>query len=130
MKNKRDYRYKNMRRAIVASASGSIMAGMLFVGVGGTAYAETANDTFIPAYSQNTSTTGMHLMHKWNSPAKINSLASSLGLDPNTVKAELKAGKTFKQILQENGVVPAQIQKAFSKQRKSAMKRMMRNNTL
>ncbi len=44
MKNKKHNRYKNMKNALVASASGGIMAGMLIVG-SGTAFAETQDLT-------------------------------------------------------------------------------------
>lgn len=122
MSTKKDNRYKNVKKALMASASGGIMAGMLIVGAGSTVYAETSSDVQSLSYSQNSSATGMHLMHRWNSPAKINSLALDLGLDPNQVKEELKSGKTLKQILQENGIVPVQIQKAF-KHKKMGLRR-------
>lgn len=125
MKNKKYEKYKNIRKNIIAGASGGIMAGMLIVG-SSTAYAETA-DLSVPAYTQDAASTGMHLMHRWNSPTKVNSLAVGLGLDPEKVKEELKSGKTLKQILQENGIVPAQIQKAITTNRKSHMKRMFRD---
>ena len=96
----------------MAGASGSIMAGMLIVGAGNVALAET---TEVPAtsYMQNTTGHGMHMMRRWNSRGKINTLAGSLGLDPAMVGEELKSGKALKQILQENGIVPGQLQKAF-----------------
>ncbi|MEQ1561255.1 MAG: hypothetical protein ABL899_00870 [Nitrospira sp.] len=117
MKNKK---YKKLKRAIFAGASSSIVAGMLLVG-SSTVFAETSDfaESSVPAYTQSTTDSGMHLMRRWNSTAKINSLANSLGLDPDEVKQELKSGKPLKQILQENGIVPNQLQKAFEGKKKT-----------
>lgn len=110
-------KYNRMRKTILASAGTSIVAGMLLIGGANTALAEGA-EVIIPAYTQNSIATGMHMMHRWNSPRKINSLAVHLGLDPAKVREELKSGKTLKQILQENGIVLGQIQKAFENNHK------------
>ena len=118
----KEKRYKRMRKAIIASAGTSIVTGMLFFGAGNTALAESS-DLSVAPYSQNTTAKGMHMMHRWNSVGRAGSLAVHLGLDPEKVKTELKDGKTLKQILQENGIVPGQLQKAFEG-KKSYSKRM------
>ena len=111
MRNIRN-KYKRMKKVLIASAGTSIMAGMLLMGVGHTALAETL-DYSAPAYTQNSTTTGMHMMRRWNSGRKVSGLAKHLGLDSSLVTAELKSGKTVKQILQEHGIVPGQLGKAF-----------------
>ena len=111
MKNIRN-KYRRVKRTLIAGAGTGIMAGMLLMGVSNTALAETL-DYSAPAYTQNATTTGMHMMRRWNSAKKVSGLAKHLGLDPATVTAELKSGKTVKQILQENGIVPGQLGKAF-----------------
>ena len=111
MRNIRN-KYKRMKKVLIASAGTSIMAGMLLMGVGNTALAETL-DYSAPAYTQNSTTTGMHMMRRWNSGRKVSGLAKHLGLDSALVTAELKSGKTVKQILQEHGIVPGQLGKAF-----------------
>jgi hypothetical protein len=112
--------YKRMKRTLMAGAGTGIMAGMIFVS-SNTALADTETQ-IVPPYSQNTSHTGMHMMRRWNSPAKVNALASSLGLDKEEVALELKSGKNLKQILQDNGIVPGQIQKALTTKRGSSNK--------
>ncbi|KND50330.1 MAG: hypothetical protein AB198_02005 [Parcubacteria bacterium C7867-003] len=109
----KDKRYKRIKNQIIAGASSGIMAGMLIIGGANTAYAESV-DYSVPAYSQNTSSVGMHAMRRWNSSTKISALTTSLGLDKDKVAEEIKSGKNLKQILQENGIVPEQIQKAFT----------------
>jgi hypothetical protein len=104
-------RYKKMKSTLLSGASTGIVAGMLLVGTANTAFAET--DYKVPAYSQNATVSGMHMMHRWNSKTKINSLASHLGLDQSEIQSELKAGKTLKQILQEHGIVPGQLGAAY-----------------
>ena len=103
-----------MKKTIMAGASTGIVAGMILMGTAGSALADTS-DHSIPsyAYAKETRATGMHMMHRWNSNTKAGTLAGHLGLDPNLIKQELKSGKTLKQVLQENGIVPGQLQKAF-----------------
>ncbi len=93
-----------MKKAIMAGASSGIVAGMILMGTSSTVLAETS-DISAPAYTQNTSTVGMHLTHRWNSVGKAGVLAGGFGLDKEKVKKELRAGKTMKQILRENGIV-------------------------
>ncbi len=100
----KDKRYKRMKKAILAGASSGIVAGMILMGSGNTAYAETAERS-LPAYTQNAPSLGMHMTHKWNSVGKAGAIAGGFGLDKDMVKAELKSGKTMKQILRENGIV-------------------------
>ena len=108
-----------MKRAIAASAGGGIMAGMLIIG-SGNARAEVMNSSVI---NRNATISGMNHMHRWNSQAKINSLVNSLGLDSDKIKNELKEGKNLKQILQDNGIVPEHLEKAFNTGKKSQSKR-------
>ena len=124
MSSKKYDKFIKVKKAIVASASGGIMAGILIASAGNV-YAETVDS---PSFSYSSNVSGMHLMHKWNSPAKINSLAGHLGLDSEKIKAELKDGKTLKQILQENGIAPEQLGKAFTTNKKSQAKRLMKQN--
>ena len=95
----------------MVGASSGIMAGMLLMGTS-TAYADTTNYD-APSYTQNAGNLGMHMMHRWNGTSKVNALASNLGLDSQLITEELKSGKTLKQILQENGIVPGQLNQAF-----------------
>jgi hypothetical protein len=111
--------FEKMGKRFLVGASSSIVAGMLIMGSASNLYADTI-DTPInntQSYSQNAKS-GMHMMHRWNSHTKAGGLAAQLGLDPATVKAELKSGKTMKQILQDNGIVPGQLQKAFDSAKK------------
>lgn len=102
--------YKKMKRAIAAGAGGGMMAGMLIIGAG-SAYAETTG--YVRGAHKNTSS--MHLMRRWNSESKINSLAVRLGLNKDKVKNGLRSGKGLKQILIENGIAPGEINRAFKK---------------
>ncbi len=104
-----------MHKKLIAGAGTGLMAGMLLMGTANTAFAET---DYQAPYSQQTNATGMHIMHRWNSGTKAASLATSLGLDPVQVKQEMASGKSLKQILADNGIVPGQIQRAFEKTRK------------
>ncbi len=106
----KDKRYKRVKKAIIAGASSGIVAGMILMGSGNTAFAETS-DLSIPAYTQNASANGMHFTHKWNSVGRAGVIASGLGLDKEQVKQELKSGKTMKQILQEHGIVLNNVDK-------------------
>ncbi len=108
-----------MKKAILASASSGIVAGMLLVG-SSTVFADTT-DHSSQNYEQK-SYIGVHTMRRWNAPSKINALASNLGLDEDEVNESLKSGKTLKQILQDNGIVPDQIHKAFKNHRKNNRK--------
>lgn len=116
-------RYIKMKRAIVASAGGGLMAGMLIVG--GNAYAQTAG-----AGLTSLSSSGMHLLHRWNSPTKIGSLANNLGLDATKVKRKIREGKGLKQILQDSGITPAELGQAFNQSKKAHAKRLARIKSL
>ncbi len=117
--SKRWVDYSKMRKRFIAGASGSILASMLFVG-GATAFADTVEYSAPNVPSQNASIpNGMHMMHRFNSVTKINSLASQLGISSDEIKTELQSGKTLKQILQERGIVPGQLERAFSARHKS-----------
>ena len=111
MKNKKYRRIKKIGEKIWLGASTSIVTGMLLVG-SNTVYADTSD--YSPGnYTENPAKTGMHMMHSWNSTAKAGLLAVQLGLDKNKIKQEIKSGKTVKQVLQEHGIVPGQIQQAL-----------------
>lgn len=105
----KEKRYKRVKKAIIAGASSGIVAGMILMGSGNTAYADTT-EVFVPAYTESTNPAGMHMMHKWNSLGRAGNIATGFGLDKDFVKSELKSGKTMKQILQENGIVLNDIQ--------------------
>ena len=107
-----------MKKTLLTGASTGIVAGMLIMGTANTALAENS-EYLMPAYTQDSPATGMHIMHRWNSSAKINSLAASLGIDKIQINEELKSRKSLKQILQDNGIVPFQLQKAFENKRKN-----------
>ncbi|HEY4509282.1 MAG TPA: hypothetical protein VJC13_03360 [Candidatus Paceibacterota bacterium] len=117
-------KYRKMKKVLLASASTGIVAGMFLLG-SAPVLAENV-DSFVPAYTQNTLNTGMHMMHRWNSTTKVNALANRLGLDPVAVNSELKSGKTLKQILQENGIVPDQLHKVITT--KKASNKMWKNH--
>ena len=112
MSKNKNRNYKKIGKRILAGASSSILAGMFLMGVTTPLVAE-ARDYSIPAYTQVSGAVGMHIMHRWNSKAKIKNLATTLGLDANKVKQEIKSGKTLKQVLQENGLQMAELNKAF-----------------
>lgn len=119
-------KYKKFKKVIWAGASSGVVTGLIIMGVASPALAETSENS-VPSYTQNTSISPMHMMRRWNSPSRAVSLATSLGLDPVVVSTELKAGKNMKQILQDNGIVPEQIQKAFGN-KKSHNKRMWKQS--
>jgi hypothetical protein len=119
MKNNK---YKRLKKVIWSGASSGVVTGLIIMGVASPALAETSENS-VPTYTQNTQVSPMHMMRRWNSPSKAMSLATSLGLDPVQVSSELKSGKNLKQILQENGIVPDQLHKAFGS-KKSHNKRM------
>ncbi len=104
-------RYKRIKDKFIASAGGGLVAGMIFIGTANTVLAETVRSS--PNYPKN-SVTGMHIMRKWNSKPRISALASNLGLDQGLVNEELKAGKSLKQILSENGLDAVSLDKAFN----------------
>ena len=106
----KDKRYKRVKKAIIAGASSGIMAGMILMGTSNVAFAETA-DLNVPGYTQSTSDTGMHMMRRWSSPKKMNTLAGTLGLTREEIRQELNSGKTMKQIMQEHGIDTTQLQK-------------------
>jgi len=105
-----------MRNRLIAGASTGILAGMIFM-AGNTVFAET-NDLSSPS-NTSTAPSGMHFMHRFNSETRAGSLATTLGLDKAQIKQELKSGKTMKQILQEHGIVPDQLHKAFTRKNSS-----------
>lgn len=115
MKNKKQSKYGKVKKTLIAGASTGIVATMLLLG-GNVALAETvdqAQQTSVSKTSQ-----GMHMMHRWNSNTKASTLASQLGINKDVIKQELQSGKTLKQVLQEHGIVPGQLQKAFGSKNK------------
>ena len=112
MKNKKN-RYKRIKESFIVGASSGLMAGMIFIGSANSVFAEGV-DLNTPAYTQNISSKGMHMMRKWNSKSRISALTNNLGLDQNYVNEELKSGKNIKQILSENGIDTTQLDKAFN----------------
>lgn len=115
MKGKKNNKYYRFKKTLIAGASSGIVAGLILMGSSNVAYAELNENSaqYTPVYNQDTTGKGMHMMHRWNSKPKINSLAAVLGLDENEVRNDLKSGKKLKQILQENGIEPSQLEKAF-----------------
>ncbi len=114
-------KFTKFGKKILVGASSSIVAGMLLMGSTGQVLADT-NEQAPIAYEQQAPHVGMHMMHRWNSHTKAGNLAVQLGLDPAEVKAEIKSGKTLKQILQDHGIVPGQIQAALKTARKHRKK--------
>ncbi len=119
MKNKKT-RYRRIKERFIVGASGGLMAGMIFIGSANTVLAEGAD--LKSSYSQS-ATSGMHVMHKWNSKSRVNALASNLGLEQSYIDEELKSGKTVKQILQENGVDTTKLNKAFGKNKNKSWRK-------
>ena len=111
---KNSNKYTRIKKTLWAGASTGILTGMFLMGTGNTALAETAEFS-APSYTQNTIVTGMHLMRRWNSRTKAAALADHLGIPAVEIAEELKSGKTLKQIFQEHGIAPDQLQKAFSR---------------
>ncbi len=110
-KNKQKNRYHRIKDGFIASAGGGLVAGLIFIGSANTALAETVS---IPSYTKVSTTTGMHIMRRWNSKKRISSLANTLGLDQAVINDELKSGKNLKQILLEHGVATSSLDKAFN----------------
>lgn len=110
-KNKSKNRYYRIKEKFIVGASGGLVAGMIFIGSANTVLAETITR---PGYSKVATTTGMHVMRRWNTRQKINSLVNTLGLDPNLVQEELNSGKSVKQILIDNGVDTSGLDKALN----------------
>ncbi|MSU45189.1 MAG: hypothetical protein EXS47_00975 [Candidatus Zambryskibacteria bacterium] len=111
--------YGKFGKKMLVGASSGIITGMFLMGVGTSYVVEVAefSEYSASSYSQNTAENGMHLMRRWNSKAKINSLTGSLGLDTKSVQTELKSGKTLKQVLQENGIETSNLHKTLEKKR-------------
>lgn len=107
-------KYKRMKKAIMAGASSGIVAGMILMGTGNVAIAETI-DQSATAYTQNASDTGMHMMRRWNTPKGQTAVAGGLGLTRDQIKTELKSGKTMKQIMQEYGIDTTALKHASSR---------------
>ncbi|MBA3732774.1 hypothetical protein H0W91_00125 [Patescibacteria group bacterium] len=116
-------KYKRVKNTLWTGASTGLMAGMLLMGTGRALAADTTEYATVPYSDTQTQTTGMHMMHRWNSSKKINALATHLGLDVDKVNEEIKSGATLKQILQENGIVPGQLEKAFSVKKNGPQKK-------
>lgn len=118
---------KKLRRIgkkLLVGASSSIVAGLLIVGTTGGVYADTIDSpSQDSSYEQSAGQAGMHMMHRWNSHTKAGGLAAQLGLDKEQIKQEIRSGKTMKQILQEHGIVPGQLQKAFDSESKPKWKK-------
>ncbi len=95
-------RYKKIKKALISGASSAIAAGVIFMGSGSVALAESRGI----AFRDNLSPTGMQMMHEWNS----SSIADALGLNKDEIKKQLRSGKTMKQILQEHDIVPSDVQ--------------------
>jgi hypothetical protein len=123
MKNNK---YKKIKKVIWAGASSGVVTGMIIMGVTSPAVVE-AVESPVPAYAESVKVPPMHMMRRWNSKSRALSLAENLGLNPDDVENELKSGKTLKQILQDNGIAPAELHKAFDG-RKSQNKRMWKKN--
>ena len=123
--NKYKNEYKRLKKVIWAGASSGVVTGMIIMGVASPAIAE-AVESPVPSYTQNTRVSPMHMMRRWNSHSKALSLATNLGLNPLDVQNVLKSGKNLKQILQENGIEPAELHKAFTN-KKSQNKRMWKH---
>jgi len=120
-------KYKKFKKAIWAGASTGVVTGLILMGSTNTALAETV-DSSIPTFTQEVKVSSpMHMMGRWKSARRAGNLAASLGLDPNEVKTEIKSGKGMKQILQEHGITPQELQGAFVG-RKSQAKRMWKQN--
>ncbi|MFZ2522261.1 MAG: hypothetical protein WAX44_00235 [Minisyncoccia bacterium] len=126
MREQKYSKYLRMRKAVIASASGSLMAGMLLVGAGNV-YAESLDALSLV---NKTELSGMHLMHKWDSVTRVSSIASRIGLDPEVLRKEIRSGKTMKQILQENGITPKDLGVALGSNKKSQMKRLYKQMNL
>lgn len=121
MKNKKLNKYKNIKNRFIAGAGGGLMAGMLFIGSANPLYAETVSYS---RYPKQATTTGMHMMRRWNSKSKTLGLVNTLGLDPELVQSELKSGKPLKQILLDNGLDTSALDQALnSKSRHKSWKK-------
>lgn len=119
-------KYGKFGKKMLVGASSGIIAGMFLMGVS-TPYIAEASDFSEysgSSYSHTTHENGMHMMRRWNSKSKINSLTNSLGLDKEKIQAELKSGKTLKQVLQENGIETTELQKAFEKKHSKSKNRV------
>ncbi len=101
---------KKIKKRFLAGASSSILASMLLFS-SGHVYADTI-EAPIPAYTSRQES-GMHMMHRFNSVTKINSLALQLGLNPEDVRAELSRGKSVKELLLDKGITGTELEKAF-----------------
>jgi hypothetical protein len=116
MSQKKYNKLRGVKKAIVASASGGIMAGMLLMGAGDV----YAKPSYSREFQSGVDSKGMHMLRNWNSLSKINSLANSLGLDKSKIKGDLKSGMGLKQILLSNGMVPDEIKPLAKKHSKKS----------
>ena len=113
MNHKKYKKFKKMKEKLWAGASGGLLAGMMLVSAN-TAFAQVPlNHRMTEQYTQDIrisgKTSAMHTMRRWNSVSRINSLASQLGITSDEIKAEIKSGKTIKQILLEKGFDTSQL---------------------
>ena len=114
---------RKLGKKLLVGASSSIVAGLLIAGTATNVFADTTDYSPNTTYEQSAGETGMHMMHRWNSGAKAGGLAVQLGLDKQKIKQEIKSGKTLKQVLQDNGIVPGQLQKAFSSKKQKGWRK-------
>jgi hypothetical protein len=108
MKEARYRRLKKMKRRILAGAGSGLVAGLILMSSTNTVLADTS-DIHVAAYTQNIVPRGMHLLHRWNSPKKLNSLARKLGINDENLRNEIRSGKSVKQIFSERGIDLAQM---------------------
>ncbi len=112
-------KYRKLKKAIISGASSAIATGIILMGSSNVALAETLDSH----YSERSAPTGMQMMHHWNS----NGIAGTLGLNKDEIKQELRSGKTMKQILQQNNIVPSEVSQEFAPKR--GMKKGWKNNS-
>ncbi len=90
--------------------SGAMLAALLFAGAN-TSFAQTVAGTRSTAASSTPSK--MHRMHWTLSDSALSELATKLGLNADTLAAEIKSGKSIQQALKDHGITEAQIKTAF-----------------
>lgn len=98
---------KKIKNTFIAGARGGILTSMMLMGAASASAQTVTNYTSPVQSSRNTS--GMHMMHRYNSKTKVSALVRGLGLSKESVRSELASGKTIKQILQEHGITMDQL---------------------
>lgn len=98
--------YISMNKKLLAT--GGLVSSLLLLSTTAAAYAATST-----APSRQAPTNTSRMRHMRNDGAFVTTMATKLGLDAATVKAELDSGKTIRDILADNNITEEKMKAAF-----------------